>query len=552
MNAQPSQDQFEMNRGATLKARKASSSEKSGMLAYRKEELSKAIEDTYLVNESFHTRYSTFWDALDNAYSDFFIMKSRAPASTGTSQKLFDAPALFHTAVQSIKVLSSDPATGSEFSSRNGKIQVKDGAVQFIPALDERKSTESRPVKKTLTYEDAFNAILIVQANRPSREVNTLIIEGGTREERLMYTRAVHAYNASVVPELRLNLPKGFKAPAWDMMPVNTASKKFAQFMCRAEPFPEPPSAEKKNSDAEQALKEVKEKVAKNSGPDKNERADEKKADDKPKEEPEILHPEDVKNGEEFKAKKSKGTIIDLNAEDFEEVVDAPPANNVIILPDLSAKTEPTDSEPDPLLVTNDKLDDAAGTISAETIEEAVIAEAKNPDASAATLLTLEEKHIYINEKLEAIYAHLAENKKGILKQSPVDTTGGTPARNVYLVQMKEYPGDQTYVTKIKGELVVIYTRDNFSAENLIVARNDEIYRLGDMDHPKHPLHDSAQIAKELRSSGLASDFRVSTTYTLPEGSYMIDSFGQAAAPQKKPPTSSAKAAVTPVPAGLG
>lgn len=227
-------DIMELQQGPTLKVTPASSYEKSAQLAYRREELAQEIQSRFLVNESFQAKYESLWTALDSAFNDFFILKSKK--HDGNQSKRFDAAALFHTAAYNMRVLSSDPVNGSDFSSRNGKIHVHDGKVQFIPDTIEKKGKET---KKPLTYEDAFNVIMIMQANRLSLKPNTLVIEGGTRDERLMYARAVHAYNANVTPELQIQLQKGFKAPVWDISPINMAAKNFQSYMRRAVPLPD-------------------------------------------------------------------------------------------------------------------------------------------------------------------------------------------------------------------------------------------------------------------------------------------------------------------------
>lgn len=197
---------------------------------YKKEELAEVIRKSFRTNENFNERYEALWAMLAKSLPAFDITKTTSQTS---KKPIYDMPALFYSALHSIEPVSSSPQTGTLFASKNGHIQVKNGEIQFVPDKDPKKSKGEKTVPKQLTYHDAFSAILIASTNKDMLPPNRLLIEGGTRAERLMYMRAVAAYNATVPKELQFKTNRA----ALDLSPVDNAAKEFSRFMSRARTY---------------------------------------------------------------------------------------------------------------------------------------------------------------------------------------------------------------------------------------------------------------------------------------------------------------------------
>lgn len=439
---------------------------------YTKDELAEAIRASLRTNEFFTDRFNSFWNALGREFNDFDVKKT-APSIQGGKRIQLDMPALVHTAVQNMKVVKSDAETGALFSSRNGHIQVKNGEIQFIADTDPRRSSAKRTVQKKLTYEDAYNAIVIASMNKEMIHPNRLLIEGGTRADRLMYMRAVKAYNATVPQELqfRTNLA------AISMAPVTSANKNFGKYMHRAADYA---SQAPGKTDTADAPLPTSEDVAEFNG----------KKGSAPAKDTTEAKPDQLPAAPRDKTPDSSPSSDDWAA--FNGETGQPAAKD--------ATEEPTAQPRQVPASTGDKASPGYDWGSFNDEESSVSVE-KTPEPAAASKYTHVELAAHVARKGSAIESYIDQHSKEILKQPPVDMTGGTPARNVYLVHMEGFPNDRTYCAKIGGKLSLIYTKDD-----VVELRDDNIYLQNDMGHPKHPLHRSAQMVKEFPGQTAITD----------------------------------------------
>ncbi len=486
-----------------LSANKPASDENAKF--YTKDELLEAIRKSFEINESFGGRLDSYWNALGKAMPDFYVSKTNQPQSVKSSLSQL---ALIHTALHSMNSVQSNPETGAaNFSSRNGSIKVVNGEIQFIPAVDEKRSNAKRVVNKPLTYEDAFNALMLASANKEMLPPNKLLVEGGSDHDRMIYKRAIAAYNASVPPELRFdtNLKPSF------LTPVNAASKEFEKYMHRATTLAKPASDAVVEDplptdidlsdfggdlDITASGKELDANGTPKQDNDTKEAAVENDATAAPADKPQ----------EQAKEPAVENDTADAPADKPQEQAKEPAVENDTTAAPADKQQEqakePAVAEEKPLILLQEwRVDN-------NTQDPA-------PAPKEAARYTNEQIAAHMNGKLEIIEALLEQHAKEILKQTPVDKTGGSPARNVYLLQIEGFPNDRTYVAKVGGKATLVYTKDDVTE-----LRNDDIYLQNDMGHPKHPLHSSAQIAKEFPGQTSVADlatFKIAAEYTLPE-----------------------------------
>ncbi len=244
MNMHAPADSMQIGNGpATIKAQKLVGRARFAHVMYEQDELIEEIEDSFVTNTTFRKRYADLMAALEECFSDFEIKKSSKPAPE-KEQGLFAMPSLIHTAVYSMRVLSTDAATHTAtFSSPTGSIQVRDGEIQFVPAVDDKKSKGDKIVNKEVTFEDAFNALVLASTNKSMVSPNFLLIEGGSPKEQAMYMLAVEAFNASVTPDLRFRLKDSLSA---DFVAEYSVKDDFQAYMNRSVPLQNAPGQNEK------------------------------------------------------------------------------------------------------------------------------------------------------------------------------------------------------------------------------------------------------------------------------------------------------------------
>lgn len=223
------QDSFEVEKGARVTPSPVQYDARAKHRGefYELTELLREIEENFLVNTVFKRHFEAMWVALEKTQEVYFwVNKDKADPSTYK----YSSHHLFAMACHTMGPVNLENNT-VHFKSANGMIAANKGSFQFIPAVEQEQAdpkSTTTPSKKKMTYEDAFNVLML--ASFSAQSPRTLQLEGGNKEERELYYRAIKAFNKSVSSEMKFHLDPELEK---SVERAASADKEMAAYMAR-------------------------------------------------------------------------------------------------------------------------------------------------------------------------------------------------------------------------------------------------------------------------------------------------------------------------------